>query len=84
MVKTLEQFMNDEIEEFQVKNSQFAEELATNNMGKLMLGKIASIYKEQANQRLGGIKSTKANLSEFSHKFKQKKAVAKSMWQTYK
>ena len=49
MVQTLEHFMNDEIEEFQEKNSQFAEELATNNMGKLMLGKIASIYKEQAN-----------------------------------
>jgi len=45
-VETLKPFLDDEIEEFQAKNSEFAEELATNNMGKLMLGKIASIYKE--------------------------------------
>ena len=38
--------MDDEIEEFQAKNSEFAEELATNSMGKLMLGKIAAIYDE--------------------------------------
>jgi len=84
LIETLKPFMNDDIEDFQDQNSKFAEELATNNMGKLMLGKIASIYREQSNQRLGGLKSTKANLSEIGHKWKQKKAVAKSMWSTYK
>jgi len=38
--------MDDEIEEFKEKNSEFAKELATNSMGKLMLGKIACIYDE--------------------------------------
>ena len=76
--------MDDEIEEFQAKNSEFAEELSSNNMAKLMLGKISSIYEEQANQQLGGMKSAKANMSEFGQKLSQKKAVAKSMWSTYK
>jgi len=84
LIDTLKPFMDDEIEEFQAKNSEFAEELSSNNMAKLMLGKIASIYEEQANQQLGGMKSAKANMSEFGQKLSQKKAVAKSMWSTYK
>lgn len=50
LIDTLKPFMDDEIEEFQEKNDEFAKDLATNNMGKLMLGKIASIYSEQAYQ----------------------------------
>ena len=46
IIDTLKPFMDDEIEEFKEKNSEFAKELATNSMGKLMLGKIACIYDE--------------------------------------
>jgi hypothetical protein len=57
--------MDGDMEEFEAKNSEFAQDLAQNEMGKLMLGKIAYIYAEQANQQLGGVKSMRAGASEF-------------------
>lgn len=50
LIDTLKPFMDDEIEEFQEKNDEIAKDMTSNSMGKLMLGKIAIIYAEQANQ----------------------------------
>lgn len=53
-------------------------------MGKMMLGKVASVYIEQAHQQLGGIKSVGAHVDEVKSKWSAKIGVAKSMYNTYK
>ena len=53
-------------------------------MGKMMLGRVASVYIEQATQQLGGIKSIGAHVDEVKSKWSAKMGVAKSMYATYK
>ena len=53
-------------------------------MGKMMLGRVASVYIEQATQQLGGIKSMGAHEDEVKSKWSAKMGVAKSMYATYK
>jgi hypothetical protein len=53
-------------------------------MGKMMLGKIASIYIEQGQQQLGGMKAAGAHVDEVKSKWSAKIGVAKSMYATYK
>ena len=61
-----------------------AQELSTNPMGKLLLGKIGWIYAEQAKQELGGSDSVGAHIDEFKGGMKQKANIAGAFWKTYK
>ena len=53
-----------------------AQELSTNPMGKLLLGKIGWIYCEQAKQELGGSESMGAHIDEFKGGLKQKANIS--------
>ena len=71
-------------DDLQAEMVEQAQELAANPMGKLLLGKIAQIYLEQANQVLGGFKALGANIGEYKGGIKQKTAIASSLYKTYK
>ena len=53
-------------------------------MGKMMLGVISYIYIERAQQFLGGIDGTKAQIKQVGHNIKGKYAIAKSAYSTFK
>jgi len=40
--------MDGDLEYFEQTNSEYAQDLSSNSMGKLLLGKVAAIYAEQA------------------------------------
>jgi hypothetical protein len=51
-------------------------------MGKMLLGRVASIYIEQANQELGGLTSVRAHVHEAKSKWSAKLGVASSLYST--
>ena len=87
LVKSLDLYISgkpqweDDFQNFHTLNAQ---ELSANPMGKMMLGKIANVYIEQATQNLGGLKSMGAHVDEVKSKWSAKMGVAKSMYATYK
>ena len=48
------------------------------------MGKIGYIYVEQARQRLGGLSSVGANITENLNNTRRKAKLVKSMFKTYK
>ena len=48
LVKSLEPFIQGEVESFEKTQIESCEELSTNAMGKMMLGIISYVYIEQA------------------------------------
>ena len=87
LVKSLDLYMADKPQwenDFQNFHTLNAQELSGNPMGKMMLGRVASVYIEQATQQLGGLKSMGAHVDEVKSKWSAKMGVAKSMYATYK
>ena len=62
LVKTLDPFIEGELEDFDKTQIENCEELSGNPMGKMMLGIISYIYMEQAQQYLGGLDGAQAHM----------------------
>ena len=84
LIETLQLFMDDKMEEFEAANEAMAKELASNSMGKAMLGKIAYIYIETGTLHIGGLKSIIPHFNKMGHNWEAKVSLMKSMYSTFK